>query len=99
MGLSNFTNMRPFVVTADDAHARWASQSPDVSFRCAWCGHRLQEGDTARWVYTNTEPKHKPIRGNPFICGSCDGPDAIERLLTMAARVKQVKAECWWFFR
>ena len=99
MPVSNFTNMQPFVVTADDAATRWSGMSPKFSFRCAWCGHQLQEGDTARWVYTNTEAEHQPIRGNPFICGTCDGPDAIERLLAMAEKVRQVKADCWWFFR
>lgn len=98
---NDFLRGKSFIVSEEAVQMRWGFQKPgsgDV-FRCAWCGHRFKAGDVARCIYTNTAPEHKAIRGNPFVCESCDGPDAIERLIAMAERVNQVRRECWWFYR
>jgi hypothetical protein len=82
--VSDFTKREPFVATEDDVKARWGSQAG--LFRCAICGLKFNVGDVARWFYTNTDAKHKAIRGNPFICG--DGrhgsdDDVTEELVAM----------------
>jgi hypothetical protein len=98
--VSDFTKREPFVATEDDVKARWGSQAG--LFRCAICGLRFKVGDMARWFYTNTDAKHKTIRGNPFICG--DGrhgsdDDVTEELVAMADAVTRIKNQYWWFFR
>lgn len=98
-GSKDFTKGCPFRVTEADVQTRWAGQKPGsgTSFLCAWCGHRFQAGDVARWVYTNH--KDRLIGGNPFICSNCDGDDCVSRLLVKAQEVERVKAENPWFFR
>lgn len=100
MGVSNFTNMQPFVATEDDVKARWGCRAG--LFRCAVCGHRFRVGDVVRWFYTNSAEIHKTVRGNPFVCG--DGrhgsdDDVTMALVAMAEEVKQLKNRCWWFFK
>lgn len=94
---SQFLHGKPWRVSEADVQARWSFQKPGsgTAFRCAWCGHKFKAGDIARCIYTNTAPEHKTVRGNPFVCANCDGPDAIDRLVAMAERVQQVKRECW----
>lgn len=41
---------------------------------CKLCGHILQVGDKARWIYANGTPGMKT--GNFFVCGDCDGENA-----------------------
>ncbi len=42
---------------------------------CKLCGHILQVGDKARWIYANGTPSMGT--GNFFVCGNCDGEDAV----------------------
>jgi hypothetical protein len=92
----SFTDQKPFTVSKKDLDARWNCGPASESLKCAWCGHTFQLGDTARWVYTNSEPHTDHIYGNPFICSSCDGPreEILEKLreMSLAARTK------YWFF-
>lgn len=49
---------------------------------CKLCGHILQVGDKARWIYANGTPGMGT--GNFFVCGDCDGEDA-----TVLAKAKE----------
>jgi FtsP/CotA-like multicopper oxidase with cupredoxin domain len=96
----SFTDQKPFLVTTEDTKKRWGTNGE--AFGCALCGHMFQEGDTARWVYTNgaTRPAHVltklSIAGNPFVCNKCDGPqeEVLAKLWALLAEFSQPKF--WW---
>lgn len=62
-----------FVVTAEQAKLHWGGRKDGSNFACRLCGHRLKEGDKARWIYANSTPGMHT--GNFFVCGDCDGSD------------------------
>ncbi len=96
---SNFTSGKPFVVSAAQASAAWGGARGGALFRCAWCGHKFREGDTARWVFTNGGGEEtRGIGGNPFVCAACDAPreELIGRLREMRALFE---TKFWWFTR
>lgn len=94
----SFTDQKPFTVTEHDTSSLWRGQRPWELFRCAWCGHKFEVGDTARWVYTNGNECDISIAGNPFICTACDGPrEAI--LAKLLAMAKEADGRMWWFCR
>lgn len=99
----SFLDQKPFVVTADDMQAMWnglpRGKAAHVHLRCALCGHRFSEGERARCIYTNSMPPELGISGNPFVCGSCDGPTdvVVGSLVEKAAMAKRAKEQFWFF--
>ena len=97
-----WTDQKPFTVTREHLDMRWGclpvGKAARVYLRCAMCGHRFEEGDTARWVFTNFDgDAFRHIGGNPFFCASCDGPDVLDRLRAMAAEWRACRERFWWF--
>ena len=90
----NWTNGKPFVATQGDCQLRWGCGKPGQNFRCAFCGHKFQPGDTVRWVYTNDA---KGAGGNPFVCQTCDGPRETLIAEILARRATLRDARWWWF--
>ncbi len=86
---------KPFVVTEKHVKAWERSRKP---LRCCLCGHVFQSGDTARWIFTNSDPDYR-IAGNPHICQKCDGPkeDLLARLHALAEEFSGVQERFWWF--
>ncbi|MBE3064588.1 MAG: hypothetical protein IMZ69_06180, partial [Spirochaetes bacterium] len=66
--MSEWTNGKPFVVTAEQMKLPWCGNRSGKYFRCGFCGHRFKEGDTVCWVFTNNIPG---AGGNPFSCADC----------------------------
>ena len=95
----SFTDQKPWTVTAKDIASKWGvSGKGSELLRCAWCGYRFVEGDTARLVYTNSDEELcQGINGNPFICVDCDGPreDILAKLQELKREVQQQRF--WWF--
>lgn len=91
---------RPWIATHTDVKAHWCCGRPGEHFRCAWCGHKFDVGDTVRCVYTNGGGEEtRGITGNPFICTTCDGPRdvVLARLRAMAEELRSPRF--WWFRR
>lgn len=60
------------LITEKEFNAPWLG-NPRKYFRCGFCGHYFQIGETYRWQYTNSmEPKYC---GNPLVCSKCDQGD------------------------
>lgn len=92
----SFTDQKPFIVTEEQPKLPWGGKTNGDNFRCACCGHRLQAGDTARWVFTNTGEKlTKGLHGNPFVCGPCDLPR--DDLLLKLQAMREESKKYWWF--
>jgi hypothetical protein len=101
----SFTDQKPFTVTEEhitaSGNGRRAEKGAKTHplFRCAWCGHRFEVGDTARWVFTNGGgAETKGIAGNPFICAKCDGPRT-EILARLRTALVEFEADRFWWFR
>lgn len=90
VGSANFTNGKPFVVTADDVTKPWSCGKGGERFRCYLCGHRFVAGDVARWQYTNDTSN---AGGNPMVCVKCDGTreEVIARWITLREEFKSPK--------
>lgn len=58
----SFTDQEPRVATAQDIKRPWAA------FRCRFCGHRIKEGETWQFLYTNDL---LGAGGNPLVCDHC----------------------------
>lgn len=80
----SFTDQKRFVVTSEDTKLSWGG-----GFWCKLCGHKFQEGDGCRWVYTGGRKV-----ANFLVCDSCDGPDVIDRAESEFASASQ-KAKQW----
>lgn len=94
----SFTDQKPFIVTEEHTKARWCGYCDARMFRCAWCGHKFQVGDTARWVFTNdSENNARGLAGNPFICDKCDGPRGVILAKLAATREEFMHPRFWWF--
>jgi len=92
-----FTNQQAFIVTANDLTRPWGGHRDGSRFRCALCGHRFTEGDTARWVFTNGTPG---AGGNPFVCSDCDGTneEVIAKWRQHIADFRASKDKFWSFY-
>lgn len=89
-----WTSGEPFVVTERDLRLRWNCGKPGEYLRCAFCGHKFQPGDIARWVYTNDA---KGAGGNPFVCQTCDGPREALIAEILKRRAELQEGRWWWF--
>ena len=82
-----FTDQRQRVATPAACSTRWGLNGD--GFHCYLCGHRFVPGDEWRWVYSAGRTididgkKHGLI--NFMICGTCDGPDALDRWVAHCA--------------
>lgn len=87
---TDWHSRKPFTVTKEHESLPFGGYPDGRLLRCALCGRFLWEGDTARWIFTNT--KGSKVPGNPFVCGACDGPDVITRLEKHVVEAKRY----WW---
>jgi len=68
---SQWLNRQPFILSAE---THQGFKNIKKLLNCKLCGHILQVGDKARWVYANGTPGM--VTGNFFVCGDCDDEDA-----------------------
>lgn len=68
---SEWLNRQPFILSAE---THQGFKNVHKTLNCKLCGHILQVGDKARWIYANGTPSMGT--GNFFVCGDCDGEDA-----------------------
>lgn len=88
---NRFTNQKPRVAThADVFEYRWGCRPPGEGLRCKLCGHKIQVGDTWRWVCCTS---HGVM--NLITCEKCDGTDVVER---WKAHVEDSKQRFWWLY-
>lgn len=92
----DWTSGEPFVATKADCKLRWSCGKPGEHFRCAFCGHKFQPGDTVRWQYTNDTPG---TGGNPFVCVTCDAPRDVLIAEILKRRAELAAERNWWFIR
>lgn len=69
---SLWLNRKPFILSAETPQG---FKHVKRVLNCKLCGHILQVGDKARWIYANGTPGIGT--GNFFVCGDCDGEDAV----------------------
>lgn len=62
----SFTDQEPRVATDKDVNLPWSGNK--ANFRCPFCGHRIKEGETWQFLYTNDLPG---CGGNPLVCDHC----------------------------
>jgi hypothetical protein len=87
-----FNNQKPFKVTSD--FLKPSAFADD--FKCCFCSYTFKLNDTARWLYTNSEPAEDCIAGNPFVCTTCDGPR--EKLLLKLKEMSHIARTKYWYF-
>lgn len=68
---SQWLNGKAFVLSAE---THQGFKNVKKTLNCKLCGHILQVGDKARWIYANGTPGMGT--GNFFVCGDCDGENA-----------------------
>ena len=87
----NFTNGKPWVATKEQCKFSWGGSPNGELFRCAFCGHKFEDGDTARFQFSDWG---KVQCGNFFVCESCDAPsdELIQRMIT---RFEEAKGKMW----
>ncbi len=68
---SQWLNGKPFVLSAE---THQSFKNVKKLLNCKLCGHILQVGDKARWIYANGTPGMGT--GNFFVCDNCDGENA-----------------------
>lgn len=79
----SFTDQKRRVATEADCKAPWGGDRTGARFRCYLCGHRFQQGDGWRWVYSSA--RGLTIDGKKFgvinflTCDACDGDDVLDR--------------------
>lgn len=69
---STWLDRKPFVLSAE---THQGFKNVKKRLLCRLCGHVLQVGDKARWIYANGTKGM--CTGNFFVCGNCDGEDAV----------------------
>jgi len=95
IGSEDFTKGEPFQVIKEDLSCAWSGGKNGIYFRCGLCGYKFQEGDIARWQFTNDVTG---AGGNLFVCQKCDGTkdEVVERFIALK---NEFKSEKFWYFR
>lgn len=83
---ARFTDQQRHVATAATIRMPWNGGKNGKYFRCKLCGHKFDEGDGYRWVYSRRF-------SNLMVCDSCDGPDVLERWI---AANEELERRFWW---
>lgn len=91
----SWTDQKPYVVTKEDLKSPWSGCRHGVYYRCGLCGHRFQEGDTARWVMSNFPGG--PPGGNFHVCSGCDTDfdRIIERRRKLVEEHERIFGQCY----
>lgn len=82
------------IATSEDIKRPWMGGKNGIYFRCYLCGHKFQDGDQFRLVFS----KHY---GNPLVCKECDGTneDVLDKWESLNKELVEIEKKFWWYFK
>ncbi len=96
----SFTDQIRRTATAEDCRMRWRGEKGGVAFMCYLCGHKFQQGDGFRFVFSggaNFELDGKKSGVTNFLtCDKCDTPKVID---DWVARNEEFYSPKYWALR